>query len=430
MSDAFLQIEGGAPLKGKVVVQGAKNAALPQLIAALLTGEACTFTNVPELEDVSLVLSLLSSLGAKTERLKDKVTISAPSIKTAEASYSLVRSLRASFWVLAPLLARCGEARIALPGGDIIGARPVDMHLSALSQLGVSISVKQGIVVARAPEGLHPASITLPFPSVGATHQVLMIASLIDGTTVLNGAAREPEVVALSEMLSRMGASFEGVGSSKVTIHGRKTLVGTHSHLIGDRIEAGTFLLAALSSRGKVRVEGIHPNFLETFLEVLRESGAYVATGDDWIEVAWQKSLTCVRVVTGPFPEFPTDLQAPLMALCCTCQGDSTIEETVFEGRFSNVAELGRLGARISVRDRVAVVHGVSQLAAASVDGLDIRAAAALVVAALGAEGESEIHEIHHLRRGYAHFEERLQALGAKLKVCNPATSDFGSVGC
>ncbi len=426
----FLEIQGGKPLFGSVKAGGAKNAALPQLIASLLTGDKVSFSNVPNLEDVSLTLKLLETLGAKTKREGDKIEVATPSLIATEASYSLVKALRASFWVLGPLLARGRAARVALPGGDIIGARPVDMHLSALTQLGADINIKNGIVYATAVNGLKPANIEFRFPSVGATHQILMAASLIPGTTVLKGVAKEPEVVALAEMLISMGADIEGHGTEKIVVKGVEVLNGATINLIGDRIEAGTYLLAGIASRGEVQVNGIDPGFLTSFLNILKEMGVEVLTGVDWIRVKAPTTLKPVHVVTGPFPELATDLQAPLMAALCTASGTSTLDEKVFEGRFGNVSLLCRMGAKITVHDQTATIEGVEKLQGAPVDGLDIRAAASLVVAALGAEGLTTIGETHHLRRGYEYLERKLNSLNARIGFRIADADDYMFTGC
>lgn len=430
MSTEYLEILGGVPLRGAVVASGAKNAALPQLIATLLTDQPCSIDNVPAIEDVHLLLSLLESLGSTVDRKGALISVRTPSLTTSEASYSLVKSLRASFWVLAPLLVRCGQARVAVPGGDMIGARPVDIHLDALRQMGAEITVKQGVVVASAPDGLQPAHLKLRFPSVGATHQILMAAALTPGETVIEGAAREPEVVALANMLQEMGVDIDGAGESVITVTGVRKLGGCSVTLIGDRIEAGTYLLAGLSSRGRVTVRGVDPRHLAGFLEVLAEMGAVVSTTSDSVTAAYERPLRGIKITTGPFPAFATDLQSPIMALLATNQGKSLLEETVFEGRFGGVNELGRMGAVIFVQDHVAHVRGIERLAGAPVDGLDIRAAASLVVAALGAEGRTQIHEVHHLRRGYDALEEKLRSLGAKITLCIPDHEDYLAAGC
>jgi UDP-N-acetylglucosamine 1-carboxyvinyltransferase len=427
----FLEICGATPLKGEVRVSGAKNAALPLLIASLLTAEKCRFSNVPNLKDVHLTCRLLEIFGAEVGRDNEGgLSVAVPSLLASEASYSLVKSLRASFWVLGPLLARGRAARVALPGGDIIGARPVDMHLSALTSMGADITIRHGVVFATAAAGLRPAAIDLRFPSVGATHQILMAAALTQGTTVINGAAREPEVIALANMLARMGAEIEGAGSSKIVIKGKEQLSGADISLIGDRIEAGTYLLAALSTKGEVKVTGIAPEYLGELLSIFNSMGAAVTTTADSVTVKYTQALKPVRVTTGPFPAFATDLQSPLMALLCTVSGESIIEEHVFEGRFSNVSELCRMGADISVSDHQARIRGVEALNGARVEALDIRSGAALVVAALGAVGTTTIHELDHLRRGYEDLEGKVTRIGGKVGIRLIDPEDFLFAGC
>lgn len=429
MSDC-IEIQGGTPLSGTIRAGGAKNAALPMLIASLLTDQPVQFTNVPNLEDVNLTLSLLEHFGGECEFFGSTARVRVPALVATEASYSLVKALRASFWVLAPVLARGGAARVSLPGGDIIGARPVDMHLAGLERMGAELRVKHGTVFATAPKGLRPAAIELRFPSVGATHQLLMAAALTPGTTVISGAAREPEVVALAGMLSAMGAEVEGAGSSKIAVRGAESLGGVQVNLIGDRIEAGTYLLAGIASRGKVRVEGIDPVFFGSFLPLLEAAGVSVETGSDWVSVDGAKGMKAVHASTAPFPGLATDLQAPLMAALATAEGHSSIEENVFEGRYGHVSELCRMGAHITVEDRVASIEGVERLTAAQVEGLDIRAAAALVVAALGAEGVTTILEPQHLRRGYEHLERKISMLGGQARVRATDPEDYLFAGC
>lgn len=426
----FIEILGGVPLSGSVRVGGAKNAALPLLIATLLTGEECTLANVPNLTDTSLVLHLLEQFGSEVHYDGSDVTVRTPRLLATEASYSLVKALRASFWVLAPLLARGRAARVALPGGDLIGARPVDLHLEGLVKMGADISLKHGVVYATAEHGLRPAVIDLRFPSVGATHQLIMAASLTPGLTVLKGCAREPEIVALANYINGMGADIQGAGGAVIEIRGQSELGGTSANLIGDRIEAGTYLLAGAITGGSVTVEGVDPIFFGSFLDILGEMGLSVATGDNSVSVSCTSRLKPVSVKTAPFPGLATDLQAPLMAALTVADGTSTIEETIYEGRFGHASELARLGAHIRITDRVVTIDGVPKLTGAPVDGLDIRAAASLALAAFAAEGKSELHEVHHLRRGYEHFERKMGALGARLwsRVSDP--EDFIFAGC
>lgn len=426
----FIEILGGVPLKGTVRASGAKNAGLPLLIATLLTAEECSLSNVPNLTDTSLVLHLLEQFGTEVNYDGNEACVRTPKLIATEASYSLVKALRASFWVLAPLLARGRAARVALPGGDLIGARPVDMHLEGLTKMGADITVKHGVVYATAVHGLKPATIDLRFPSVGATHQLLMAATLTPGLTVIKGSAKEPEIVALANYLNGMGADIQGAGSSVLEIKGRKELGGTSARLIGDRIEAGTYLLAAAITGGTITVEGIDPLFFGTFLGILTDMGVEVACGDSSITVRAPSRLKAVNIRTGPFPELATDLQAPLMAALTVADGTSTIEETVYEGRFGHVSELCRMGANIKISERIVTIEGVRTLTGAPVDGLDIRAAAALVIAGLAAEGNSQIHEPHHLRRGYEYLERKMGTLGARMWARISDPDDFIFAGC
>ncbi len=426
----FIEIVGGERLSGTVTVGGAKNAALPILIATLLTGEECQLSNVPNLTDTSLVLHLLEQFGAEVHYDGNTVRAKTSALNATEASYSLVKALRASFWVLAPLLARGRAARVALPGGDLIGARPVDLHLDGLAKMGADITLKHGVVYATAPDGLKPAMIDLRFPSVGATHQLMMAAALTPGVTAIKGCAQEPEVIALANFLNGMGADIQGAGSSVIEIRGKGELGGTAANLIGDRIEAGTYLLAGAITNGDVTVQGVDPLFFGNFLDILTEMGLEVSSGDNWVRVKSVGELKPVHVKTGPFPGFATDLQAPLMAALTVAKGTSTIEETIYEGRFGHASELARLGAHITIADRIVTIDGVPELNGAPVDGLDIRAAASLALAALAAKGSSELHEVHHLRRGYEHFERKMSSLGARVwsRVSDP--EDFIFAGC
>jgi UDP-N-acetylglucosamine 1-carboxyvinyltransferase len=426
----YIEIVGGNPLRGTVVAGGAKNAGLPILMSTLLTGEECVLSNVPNLTDTSLCLHLLEHFGATVSYDGNTARVRTEKLLATEASYSLVKALRASFWVLGPLLARGRAARVALPGGDLIGARPVDLHLEGLAKMGADISLKHGVVYATAVDGLKPALIDLRFPSVGATHQLIMAASLTPGRTIIKGAAREPEIVALAHFINGMGADIQGAGGDVIEINGRSELGGVTANLIGDRIEAGTYLLAGAITGGCVTVEGIDPLYFGSFLNTLSEMGLEVSCGDQSVTVKSRGRLKAVKVKTGPFPELATDLQAPLMAALTLAEGSSTIEETIYEGRFGHVSELARMGASIHIQDRIVTIEGVDKLTGAPVDGLDIRAAAAVALAGLAADGRSEVHEPHHLRRGYEHFERKMGALGARVwsRVSDP--DDFIFAGC
>lgn len=425
-----LQIEGGRALTGTVKVSGAKNASLPLLIASLLTEQKCKFNNVPNLEDVRILLQLLESLGANSSYNLGSAILVIPNIISTEASYSLVKALRASFWVLAPLLARCGEAHVALPGGDAIGARPVDIHLEALKLMGADIEVKNGVVHAIAKHGLKPAHIQFRFPSVGATHQIVMAAALTKGQTIIDGAAKEPEVVAVCDFISKMGAQIEGAGSSRIIINGTDSLSGAEIDIIGDRIEAGTYIMAACATAGVLTLNGINPTFFGSFLTTLEDLGVGISTTDNSISIDAKNKLRPISVKTAPFPLFPTDLQAPVMAALTVADGISYIEEHMFEGRFGHISELCRMGANIQVREHIATITGVSKLTGAHVDGLDIRAAAALVIAGLAAEGVTTIHEVSHLNRGYEKLTSKLQLLGAKVWMKLQDADDYMFSGC
>jgi len=427
----FLEVTGGIPLVGEVTVGGAKNAVLPMLIASLLTSEECSYSNVPRLQDVSFTVSLLEHFGAEVSYFNGRISSKTSVLSATEASYSLVKAMRASFWVLGPLLARGGAARVAMPGGDVIGARPVDMHLAGLTQMGADIKIKHGVVFALAKNGLVPATINLRFPSVGATHQLMMAAVLTRGTTVINGVAKEPEVVALADFLNSMGADVEGAGTPQIVVRGQEYLTGTHAEIIGDRIEAGTFLLAAAMTHGDIKVCGFNPKHLGTFLDILFEIGLEIEVGEDFVHLSCPKtSLKPVQVKTGPFPELATDFQAPLMAFLTQLDGESQLEETIFEGRFGHISELCRMGAKIIVEDRVAKVYGATKLSAAPIEGTDIRAVASLVLAALGAKGISRVQGAYHLGRGYSDFETKLRRLGAKICIRMLDPDDYAFTGC
>lgn len=427
---SYLEVHGVTKLGGSVRVGGAKNAALPILISSLLTAERCVYRNVPNLEDVGLTIHLLKHFGASVERDGSFVSVTTPSLVATEASYSLVKALRASFWVLAPLLARGGAARVSLPGGDIIGARPVDIHLESLTRMGADIRVNHGTIYATAVNGLKPAELNFRFPSVGATHQILMAAALTPGRSVIRGAACEPEVVALADVLNKMGARVEGAGTSDIEITGVRELAGLETELIGDRIEAATYLLCGAACGGKVRVAGFTPSHLGSFLDTLREMGCVLLIGEDYIELTQSGPLKAVRIETGPFPGFATDIQAPLMAALTLAKGKSEIVENIYEGRFGHVSELCRMGAKITVDGRLATIEGVAELSGARVEARDIRAGAALVIAGLAADGISSILEPQHLRRGYENLEAKVRSLGGVVRHRVTDAEDFMFTGC
>ncbi|HYD48587.1 MAG TPA: UDP-N-acetylglucosamine 1-carboxyvinyltransferase [Terriglobales bacterium] len=407
-------IQGGRPLRGTVQIDGAKNAALPILLAALLTPARCTFRNVPNVVDVRTTLRLLAELGATVEREGDVVTIEAADLNRLEASYELVKTMRASFLVLGPLLARFRQARVSTPGGCAIGGRPVNLHIEGLQRLGAEVALEHGYVSARA-EQLRGAQIVLDFPSVGATEHLMMVAALARGTTTIEQAAREPEVVDLAGALSSMGARIEGAGEDVITIEGVEQLHGTDYTVIPDRIEAGTFMMAAAVTGGDIDVRGARAEHLEPVSFKLREAGVVLQEHAEGIRVIGDGRLRSVDVRTMPYPGFPTDLQAQMMAVMTLASGSSVISETIFENRFMHVYELIRMGADIKVEGHNALVRGVEHLSGAPVMATDLRASVSLILAALAARGTSEVSRVYHLDRGYAGIEKKLSALGAEI---------------
>lgn len=407
-------IRGGRPLRGEVQVDGAKNAALPILLAALLTPERCTFRNVPQVVDVRTTLRLLHDLGATVHQEGDTVQIEAARLARLEASYELVKTMRASFLVLGPLLARFRHARVSTPGGCAIGGRPVNLHIEGLRRLGADVELEQGYVAAHAEE-LRGNKILLDFPSVGATEHLMMVGTLARGTTTIENAAREPEVVDLARALSSMGAKITGAGEDVITIEGVAQLHGTDYSVIPDRIEAGTFMIAAAMTRGDIDVRGARPDHLEPLILKLREMGASVHEHADGVRVIGHGRLRSVDVKTMPYPGFPTDLQAQIMAALTIAQGSSVISETIFENRFMHVYELIRMGADIKVEGHNALVRGVERLGGAPVMATDLRASVSLILAGLAAEGATEVSRVYHLDRGYAGIEKKLSALGAEI---------------
>jgi UDP-N-acetylglucosamine 1-carboxyvinyltransferase len=417
-----LLIRGGRPLQGEVIISGAKNAALPELCAALLTPEPVTLTNVPRLQDVSTTLKLLRNMGVVAERDEaqpDRITLDASRVTSPEAPYDLVKTMRASILVLGPLLARFGEATVSLPGGCAIGSRPVDQHIKGLRAMGADITVEHGYILAKAKR-LHGANITTDMITVTGTENFLMAATLAEGETVLENAAQEPEIPDLAEMLIRMGAKIEGHGTNHIRIQGVEKLHGLgpdHSHrIIPDRIEAGTFLCAVAAAGGSVVLRRAHAAHLVAVIDKLREAGVLVEAGDDWIRVRSQGRPKAVSFRTSEYPAFPTDMQAQFMALNCIAEGSARISETIFENRFMHVNELMRLGASIEVDGHTAMVHGVPKLSGATVMATDLRASASLVIAGLVADGETLIDRIYHLDRGYDQMEAKLRALGADIE--------------
>jgi UDP-N-acetylglucosamine 1-carboxyvinyltransferase len=411
-----LVIEGGVALAGEAVVSGAKNATLPILAAALLTQESLTITNVPALRDVTTMLDLLAQMGVAIST--DKcfgVELTAARITHPIAPYELVKTMRASVLVLGPLVARCGEARVSLPGGCAIGLRPVDQHIKGLQAMGADIAIEHGYMIARSPR-LTGARIRTDLVTVTGTENLMMAASLAQGTTVIENAAREPEVSDLAQCLIAMGAKIRGAGSDTITVEGVERLHGAQHKVMPDRIETGTFLAAAAATGGQLTLRGIRPDILETVLDKLREAGALVTTGSDWITLATNGSLNAVDVHTAPYPAFPTDMQAQFMALDTIARGTAHVTETVFENRFMHVQELKRLGADIEVDGKTAIVRGVPHLDGANVMATDLRASASLVLAGLVARGTTTVDRVYHLDRGYERIEEKLMRLGARIK--------------
>ena len=415
-----LIIRGGRPLQGEVAISGAKNAALPELCAALLTEEPVTLANVPRLQDVTTVLSLLRNMGANAERSHtrpDVVTVDAARLTQLEAPYELVKTMRASILVLGPLLARFGQARVSLPGGCAIGSRPIDQHIKGLQAMGAEISVEHGYILAKAAR-LRGARIATDMVTVTGTENLLMAATLADGETVLENAAQEPEVRDLADMLVAMGARIEGQGTSRIRIQGVERLhapSGGHT-IVPDRIEAGTFLCAAAAAGGELLLRHARGDHLDAVIDKLREAGVRVETGVDWIRVRSEGRLAAVGFRTSEYPAFPTDMQAQFMALNCIAEGTAVVTETIFENRFMHVNELVRLGAKIEVDGHTAVVTGVPRLSGATVMATDLRASASLVIAGLVAEGETRVDRIYHLDRGYDQMEAKLRAVGADIE--------------
>ena len=410
-----LKILGGLPLVGEVQAAGAKNAALPILCASLLTADPLELSNVPQLQDIATTIRLLKLLGVKTERDEERLTLQADSLVSTEAPYELVKTMRASILVLGPLLARFGEARVSLPGGCAIGQRPVDQHIKGLQAMGAQIDIEQGFVVARATR-LKGARIVTDMVTVTGTENLMMAACLAEGETILENAAREPEVVDLAKVLVAMGAQIEGAGTDRLVIRGVERLHGASHRIMADRIETGTFLCAAAACGGDVTVRATDPWSMDVTIDRLRETGATLTSGPDWVRLQANGRPRAVSVRTAPYPGFATDMQAQFMAMDAVADGTATVVETIFENRFMHVQELRRLGANIRIEGNTAIVQGVPALSGATVMATDLRASASLVIAGLAARGETTVERIYHLDRGYARMEARLQALGARIE--------------
>jgi len=412
-----LIVYGGAPLNGEIRISGAKNAALPVLVASLLADSPLVIGNVPHLQDITTTMELLGRMGVNLT-VGDKMTIEADtaSINSLRAPYELVKTMRASILVLGPMLARVGEAEVSLPGGCAIGSRPVNLHIKGLQAMGADIKIEEGYIKAKAKR-LKGARIFMDLVSVTGTENLMMAAALADGVTVIENAAREPEVTDLAHCLNSMGAKVSGAGSDEVTIEGVERLGGGRHMIVPDRIETGTYLVAAAMTGGKVKLRNTNPHLLEAVLEKLREAGAMIDIGEDWISLDMQgKRPKAVSVRTAPHPAFPTDMQAQFIAMNTIAEGSASVTETIFESRFQHVQELVRLGADIDVRGNTALTRGVPRLKGAPVMATDLRASASLVLAGLVAEGETLIDRIYHIDRGYECIEEKLQQLGARIR--------------
>jgi UDP-N-acetylglucosamine 1-carboxyvinyltransferase len=421
-----IKIRGGAPLNGVIPISGAKNAALPLMIASLMTDQTLTLENLPRLADVSQLARILGNQGVDYSIDGKRVGEEAASGQTAHlrartivdttAPYELVSKMRASFWVIAPLLARMGEARVSLPGGCAIGTRPVDLLLMALEKLGAHIEIDAGYAVARAPNGLVGGEIAFPKVTVGGTHVAVMAAATARGATLISNAACEPEVADLADCLNKMGARIHGAGSPRIEIQGVARLNGAHHRVLPDRIEAGTYATAVAMTGGDILLEGVSESLLQTAFDTLEEAGATVASDNRGVRVTRNGAgISAVDVQTAPFPGFPTDLQAQFMALMTRARGTSRITETIFENRFMHVQELARLGAHIKLEGDTAIVEGVDRLRGAPVMATDLRASVSLVIAALAAEGETTVNRVYHLDRGFERLEEKLGACGADI---------------
>jgi UDP-N-acetylglucosamine 1-carboxyvinyltransferase len=429
MSMDRIRIIGGRSLNGTIPISGAKNATLPLMIASLLTDQTLILENVPRLADVALLERILGNHGVdimvsgkrsgQTADHGQTLHISASRIIDTTAPYELVSKMRASFWVLAPLVARMGEARVSMPGGCAIGTRPVDLLIMTVARLGAAIEIESGYVVARAPHGLRGAEIVFPKVTVGGTHTAMMAASLAQGTTVIENAAREPEILDVADCLNKMGARISGAGTKQIVIEGVAKLNGARHTVLPDRIETGTYAMAAAMAGGDVLLQNARPELLQAALDVLTRSGVTVTPTNQGIRIARNgaaNGLAPVDVTTAPFPEFPTDLQAQLMALMTRANGTSHITETIFENRFMHVGELTRLGARIHLDGERATIEGVAALKGAPVMATDLRASVSLVIAALAAEGETVVNRVYHLDRGFERLEEKLGRCGAAIE--------------
>ncbi len=417
--EAF-KVIGGKPLRGEVTISGAKNAALPILMSALLSKTPIVFNNVPQLNDILTTVKLLGQLGAKTQWLSEnQLKIDASNITQCCAPYDLVKTMRASILVLGPLLARMGHAEVSLPGGCAIGARPVNLHIQGLKAMDADIDVENGYIVAKKQGRLKGANLFMDIVSVTGTENLMMAAALAQGTTVIENAAREPEIVDLAKCLISMGAKISGAGTDTLTIEGVSELHGSEYSVMPDRIETGTFLVAAAVTQGKVKCLNTDPSALEAVLSKLTEAGADITTGSDWIELSMTQKPKAVNVKTAPHPAFPTDMQAQFMTMNVLAEGTATVIETIFENRFMHVPELQRMGADIALEGNTAIVKGVDSLNGAQVMATDLRASASLVIAGLVAKTPTQVDRIYHIDRGYLKIEDKLQGLGADITRIN-----------
>lgn len=410
-----LVVKGGQALQGSIKVSGAKNAVLPILAASLLASNECYIKDVPDLADVATIIDVLKSLGAKAKKENDEVLINASDITKVEAPYEYVRKMRASFLVMGPLLARLGEARISLPGGCAIGVRPIDLHLKGFEALGAEIISGHGFIQAKAKK-LIGSKIYLDFPSVGATENIMMAASMAEGTTVIENCAEEPEIVDLANFLNAMGGKIKGAGTKVIKIQGVKQLQGVSHNVIPDRIEAGTYMVASAISKGDILVENVITDHLKPVVAKLLETGAKIKEEENGIRVIGPEKIKPVDIKTLPYPGYPTDMQAQMMAYMTIAKGTSVLTETVFENRFMHADELRRMGADIKIEGHTAVIEGVKSLTGAPVKATDLRAGAALILAAIVANGQTEISCIHHIDRGYDKIEQKLKNIGVDIK--------------
>lgn len=414
-----LIIRGGRPLHGEIIISGAKNAALPVLCAALLTKETLKINNIPALQDITTMLSLLEQMGTSiTDHRSSEVSLTAANLTHLVAPYEMVKTMRAAILVLGPLLARAGEANISLPGGCAIGLRPVDQHIKGLQAMGAEIHIKHGYIHAVAKK-LQGARIVFDIVTVTGTENLMMAATLAEGTTILENAAREPEIIDLANCLIAMGANIQGAGTDVITIEGVQTLYGTEHTVMPDRIETGTFLVAATAAGGEIHLKNTDSRLLDAVLDKLTEAGACIDAHENWIHLKMDSKPKSVNLRTAPYPAFPTDMQAQFMSLNCVAEGTAIITETIFENRLMHVQELKRMNANIEVEGNAAIVYGIPQLDGAHVMATDLRASASLVIAGLIAQGETIIDRIYHLDRGYENIEEKLSALGAHIRRIN-----------